>query len=76
MTIKQFKESENGKFLIKHRAYKKFMRNTKESFGDYWFITISKNARTKDFLQFAFLWINAPEGPEFWEKLAKKRSKE
>jgi hypothetical protein len=68
------------KKLVKARAYKKFMRNMKESYGKHKTFeshcqATSSLLRPKtsffDFVQSAFVWKQTPEGFEYWRKIAK-----
>jgi len=59
-----------NEFLIKHRAKRKFIRNTKESFGFH----EESYPLIKDIGE-AFIWAETPEGHLFWEKLQSKFTK-
>jgi hypothetical protein len=67
------------KKLVKAKAYKKFMRNMKESYGNS--KTFESYCQTMSsvfpkesffgFVQAAFVWKQTPEGFEYWCKIAK-----
>jgi len=53
-------------FLKKHRVYKKYMSNLRES-GQT--VEYMKAAPAVGLISWAFVWRKTPEGHEFWEGL-------
>ena len=60
-------------FLIKHRAYKKYVNNLKTqcwSFEES--MNLDKMLDTILHINYAFIWKDTPEGIEYWDNLCDK----